>query len=363
MAVSGVASSRWQEETTRGVGFVKRAAAALPHSRTTVARISMPSAPAPVRVLFLAGMGRSGTTLFERVLSSVPGVVGVGELMHMWERGLQADELCGCGQPFSACSFWSTVGQVAFGGWDRVDVNHVLDLRGRVDRVRHVPSLLTQRFRRDTDPHVTSYAAYYAQVYRAVQHVTGAVLVVDSSKQASLPHVLAHDESIDLRVVHAVRDARAVCYAWTKRMRRPEVADTASFMPRYTPVTMARMWTSHNVAVEMMRTRAHIHRLRYEDFVEDPRASVIRVLDFVGVDPVEAIENGFLDHIHPDHVTLPMAHTVAGNPMRFRTGAISLLPDEAWRDAMPAEQRRLVTAMTAPLLMRYGYRLQVNGSS
>jgi hypothetical protein len=41
--------------------------------------------------------------------------------------------------------------------------------------------------------------------------------------------------------------------------------------------------------------------------------------------------------------------------MRFRTGQITIRQDERWRDAMPAGQQRAVTALTFPLLARYGY--------
>jgi hypothetical protein len=95
-----------------------------------------------VRVLFLAGMGRSGTTLLERVMAGATGVVGLGEVVHLWKRGLVDDERCGCGLPFSACPFWQRVGAEAFGDWRKVDVDEIQRLRQRVDKVRHVPALL-----------------------------------------------------------------------------------------------------------------------------------------------------------------------------------------------------------------------------
>jgi len=48
-------------------------------------------------------------------------------------------------------------------------------------------------------------------------------------------------------------------------------------------------------------------------------------------------------------------HTVAGNPVRMQSGPLKLRVDDAWRAAMPAGDRRLVTLLTFPLLARYGY--------
>lgn len=311
----------------------------------------------PVTVVLLAGMGRSGTTLLDRVLSQVPGVVGIGELVHAWERGIGADELCGCGQTFSRCPFWSEVGERAFGGWHHVDLAEVRRLRMSVDRVRRVPSLLVGGGAGLTRDRVR-YSGLYVRVYEAVAAVSGARIVVDSSKQASLPHVLAARPELDLRVIHCVRDARAVCYAWTKRKRRPEAPESASFMPTYRPRTMAGMWTTHNLAVELVRwRRTPVHRIRYEDFVDDVVGQTQRILSFAGVNGTgsPAATTLPLNHIPPGHIRLSPSHTAAGNPMRFRSGDVPIERDDAWRAAMPAGQRRLVTALTAPLLARYGY--------
>src|SRR5258706_786037 len=71
-----------------------------------------------VRVLFIGGMGRSGSTLLDRMLGSAPGVVSVGELRKFWRRGVVTNELCGCGQPIRECPFWRDVAREAFGGFE-----------------------------------------------------------------------------------------------------------------------------------------------------------------------------------------------------------------------------------------------------
>ncbi|MFD0594553.1 hypothetical protein ACFQZ4_20755 [Catellatospora coxensis] len=91
------------------------------------------------RVLFVGGLGRSGTTLIERVLGELPGVCALGEIVHLWQRDLRDDERCGCGERFSGCDFWQRVGKAAFGGWHRVDVHRILALRDLVERTRHIP--------------------------------------------------------------------------------------------------------------------------------------------------------------------------------------------------------------------------------
>jgi hypothetical protein len=301
-------------------------------------------------VVYLGGFGRSGTTLVERVLDQLPDVCGLGEVVHLWFRGLLWDELCGCGQPFSSCEFWQEVGKAAFGGWETVDAKAVHRLGLGVDRSRHVPALVAlpagARLRRQA----REYADWYARIYAAVAAVTGAKVVVDSSKNASLAFSLREHPDIDLKILHVVRDARGVAHSWTKDVRRPEAGAEHQLMDKYSPARSATLWTAHNLSFEVLRRQgSEVRRLRYEQFASDPQQTVRGIQEWLGLPLSE------LPFLPGDAVELRASHTVAGNPMRFRTGRLELRMDEEWRAGLAAGDRRRVTAVTWPLLLRYGY--------
>jgi Sulfotransferase family len=298
-------------------------------------------------VLFLSGLGRSGTTILERVLGELPGVCSAGELVHLWQRGVLDDELCGCGEPFSRCRFWTEVGRRAFGGWDRGLAERMLHLRLRVDRTRHVLLAAVPAYRRRER---AEYVAVFARLYRAIVETSGCPVVIDSSKHSSMAYCLRTSSDIDLRVLHVVRDSRGVAYSWTKEVRRPEAGGT-DLMTQYSPGRSALLWTGHNVALSLLRLTGATRRLvRYEDFVADPAATVTAVAGFAGVGTGDG--PAFLSG---SSVELGRSHTVAGNPVRFRTGTMTLRRDDDWRRLLPRRTRHLVTALTLPLLAGYGY--------
>ena len=303
-----------------------------------------------VRVLFLGGLGRSGTTLLERLLGEVPGVCPLGEVVHLWERDVAGDERCACGRRFSGCAFWRAVGERAFGGWQHVDVWRVLALRDTVERTRHIPRLAGARMPSARRALVEEYADYYARVYEAAAAESGATVLVDSSKHASLAYCLRFAPDVDLRVAHVVRDSRGVAYSWTKRVSRPE-SDGAEEMTRYSPMKSALLWSAHNAAFGMLgRCGVPVHRLRYEDLLTEPALVLRNLASFAGLgEPDTAF-------VHGGRAELGPCHRAAGNPMRFTVGQVPLERDDAWRTALPPKQRRLVTVLTAPLLQAYGYR-------
>ncbi|GAA2524411.1 sulfotransferase [Pilimelia columellifera] len=312
-------------------------------------------------VLFLGGLGRSGTTLLERALGELPGVCSLGEVVHLWQRDVRDDERCGCGERFSRCDFWSAVGHEAFGGWAQLDVSRVLELRESVERTRHIPELALRRLAERRRSDVLAYGAYYAAVYRAAATVTGASVIVDSSKHSALAHCLRwmRPGALDLRVVHLVRDPRGVAYSWTKTVSRPE-SDDADDMTRYSPTRSALLWTAHNTAIGLLGRRGvPVTRLRYEEFLSDPARALRGLAAFAGLE----LAPDALDFLSEEHVDVGVGHTAAGNPMRFQTGRLPLRLDDAWRTDLPPAQRRLVAALCAPLLRRYGYQVRNTASA
>jgi hypothetical protein len=307
------------------------------------------------RVVYLGGLGRSGSTLLERLLGELPGVCSAGEVVHMWQRGIVEDELCGCGKPFGRCPFWQEVGQAAFGGWAALDVQRVAALQASVERNRYIPLLAAPVLHPSMRRGLAEYVSHYLRVYSGIAAVSGCSTVVDSSKHASLAFCLRWHPELDLRVIHVVRDSRAVAYSWTRQVSRPDAA-TDSFMTTYSPTTAAGQWNAQNSALQLLaREGVPTLRVRYEDLVTAPEATLIKIAGFAGI-PAGGTGLGFLgSEAGMPWADLQATHTASGNPMRFSTGKIAIRADERWRAAMPAAQRRTVTALTLPLLARYGY--------
>lgn len=302
---------------------------------------------------YIGGLGRSGSTLLERIAGRLDGVCVLGEVVHLWERAIQYDELCSCGEPFSRCPFWTPVGEIGFGGWANVDVERLRHLASTVDRTRFIPSAVRARDGSARAADMREYADAFATVYAAAAEVAGASVVVDSSKHPSTAFVLRRVPGLDLRVIHLVRDSRGVAYSWTKHVARPEAnADSAQAeMFRYPPWKAAALWDTHNVAFGALgRLGVPVWRLHYERLLAEPVGTVRDLARYLGVGDQD-VES----FVSPERVVVGPAHQIAGNYMRFTSGDLPLRRDEAWRDQLPDPDRRLVTALTAPLMAGYGY--------
>ncbi len=218
-----------------------------------------------VTVLYIGGTGRSGSTILAQTLGQVPGFVNVGELWQVWYRGLRENERCGCGQPFYSCEFWRAVGEEAFGGWGNVDAGKMEAFRPYLTRQRYTPhfALAAKTGMRGGKMNtlLEECGPVLERLYRAVRMVSGARVIVDSSKRLSYAVLLSLLPFADLRVVHLVRDSRAVAYSWSRSKVSPAVVG-GRLMPRLSPSQASRVWGMDNCAYGSLSGSAHLSRLR-----------------------------------------------------------------------------------------------------
>ena len=305
-----------------------------------------------MRVLYIAGWGRSGSTILDNVLGQVEGFFSTGELRSVWDRGLIENWPCSCGAAFRDCAVWKDVFVEAFGGFDGIDVRRMLCVRDKYDHPWN--AFFPRRFR---SPELAEYRSALSRLYAAIAAVSGAKVIVDSSKTPAYCGILQESAGLEVDVVHLLRDSRAVAFSWGRKRLWGD--KEGSYMSRFGPVMSSLIWDGRQVATEAVGRRApkRYLRLRYEDFVARPRPALERILALTGNRSAPpAFDND-------RKIALRPVHGISGNPSRFVRGAVELRPDEEWRTGMKRADRLIVTAMTVPLLLRYRYPLTTRTSA
>lgn len=302
-----------------------------------------------IKVLYIAGWGRSGSTILDSILGQIDGFFSGGELCFIWNRSLIENRLCGCGVPFRQCEVWREVLNKAFGGIDKIDAQEMLRLGGNA-RTRYLLLTLIPQGRDLLVSRFGKYLDNLERLYQAIQCVTGSRVIIDSSKFPSYGYVLGIIPTIDLHVVHLIRDSRAVAYSWQRSKSLPDTVSPV-YMDRYNPVQSSLLWNTMAIATEVfLRHLPRCYtRLRYEDFVDKPQESIEHILNLVEE------EAPHLPFVTEREVKMGINHTASGNPVRFRTGTVELRLDKEWETRMEKADKVIVTALTWPLLLQYGY--------
>lgn len=310
-----------------------------------------------MKVIYLLGFARSGTTLLGNMLGELEGFLHAGELRYIWPRALRSEVRCGCKQSLIECPFWSEVlsrtlarfpelGPVESTAPDRLALGRARALQKEAYsemswRARLLPGrgARTRAYLRLTEGLLQSAAA-----------VGGANVLIDSSKLASSAAQLVRMPSISPYFLHVIRDPRGAVLSRQKR-RAAKNGDKYQLGSATTTADSLR-WMGRNLVAERIAMRAGPERhqvLRYEDFIAHPAATLNRIVDWIG----EGARRVPL--VDEKTAILGPNHTVCGNKNRFETGEVPLHLDEAWRHALRQRDYWLVTLLTGAGLTRYGY--------
>jgi hypothetical protein len=333
----------------------------------------------PVKVLKIMGLGRSGSTILDVVLGNHPQIESVGEVMNLIRTGWISQEslrgidpkslrrpLCTCGKrldvlyvdtPDEACPFWSSVRREWVERTDRDGIEsypklqEAFELKSRWSRygLDPLPRLLYEK--RRPSALFRSYARLTLAFFESIRAVSGKPVIVDSSKISERALSLGMVPGIDLYVVHLVRDGRAVItsHRASSRIYQAGIMRDHKGDPMWKTVVR---WIIRNLAAEWVCIQLGpktTMRLRYEDFVADPKAALERIGSLIELDLTDVADAASSGK--PMHA----GHNIGGNRTK-KSGFITLRPDaEEWKSALSPTEQRLSWMLMGWLMRRYGY--------
>lgn len=294
------------------------------------------------KVLAFSGSGRTGSTVLELLLGQQPGFTAVGELTRLWFHGYHKNVLCGSRVPVRESDFWIAVADEVFGGLDKVD--GVAISRLKVGSYLEAFRIITNTASPGTMRRIREYGDILSRTYHAISKLSGDTVVVDASKDTRHVCVLDHVPDIEYRLLHLVRDARAVVYSWSKRKPR---LDTEGYIQQSNIFISCMKWNFQNLYSEMLKRHAPGMRIRYEDFVPDIEGTLSQIIEFTGVENATVTTELDMERITEQH-------GIWGNPVRFEKN-INIHADMRWRTEMPRRHRYITTFLTFALLKYYHY--------
>lgn len=283
----------------------------------------MSNRPDGIPVIYIVGTGHSGSTLLDLILGSHTRIESVGELVTFNDYFAAGGPLaharrgCTCGRHVEHCPYWERVRG---------------SLGADFGRGTHLPM-------RDGE----GFAARNTALLGAILAASGKSMVCDSSKDVRRLASLLRSDRFDCRVIHLVRDGRAVAYSYERLAR----AGTPDPVPWDCYDSALRGWAELNERIVGELTgRADVLRVRYEDLAADPGTEMVRVLDWLGL-PFEPDQLCFWQFTH---------HNLCGNRMRMRPRPEIKQDDEYLRTLNPQQWER-ATVLVSEALRDFGYPL------
>lgn len=211
-------------------------------------------------IVYIAGLGHSGSTLLDLLLGSHSKMIGLGEIMpfiRRKNREIDNRATCSCGKKGNECDFWSKADEVI------------------------------KNTNNETDAYI-ALANYFFEKYG------DETLLVDSSKN-SYPHLQKVSEEFNLKILFLTRDYRS----WTFS----RYADKGGFS-----ILWAYRWFAENKKIEyqLKKMNLEFYKVGYEELALYPDFILKKVCKFIDVDFEENM-------LSPDNTN---SHIINGNLLR-----------------------------------------------
>ncbi len=293
-----------------------------------------------IKVIYIGGYGRSGSTLLDVVLSGHPEVFGGGELNQLFEVWMSGG-FCSCGELISNCVFWRRVLDDLFDRLKGMDVSKAAQITRQ-----------NENYWRTTQDSL-EYTKLWGNLFAIIAHRSKCFVIVDSSKTTRLsyhrPGNLMEIYSCRFHMFHLVRDIHSVLQSVASGSNRKLEAGLGQ------PVLLGGrlrgligwLWANHCVEkIEQNGAGCNsVELLRFEDFLSDPASLISRVFHAVDLRPDKVIS------IIANNQLFDPGHGVAGNRMR-RSGAIQFMPKQNLVKSFPLVTK-LLGFLAQPMSQRY----------
>ncbi|MGQ0793025.1 MAG: sulfotransferase [Deltaproteobacteria bacterium] len=318
-------------------------------------------------LLYISSTIYSGSTLLSFVLGAHPEIATVGEPpLGIHIKKFVTDEYqCSCGNFIRECLFWRRVTEdMRRKGFDFDVANFDLDFemaRSNQTLNRLLAGSLGSNFIEQTRDYVlSSVIPSFGNKLKAqceknrafvesVLKVTGRKCFVDASKEPLRIRYLAKVPSINLKVIHLIRDGRAFVNSFLNKeatshggrdkMSREAVVKGAEYASVYWMKTYA---TTTRLAG--LLPQDNYFRLIYENLCADTDAVLMKLFKFAGVDP----EFKLSQYRSNDH-------HIIGNVMRLDSGNSEIKLDTKWRTQLGETERGVFESIAGRLNRELGY--------
>jgi hypothetical protein len=219
-----------------------------------------------------------------------------------------------------------------------------------VARPRNFYRLLLGGLSRNNE--LAEYRSFLGRLYANILACSGKSLVVDSSVSPIHAFILSGIDSIDLSIVHIVRDPRAVAYSNQRDKKNPAAGEDGKMGKKH-PFATSCTWNIYNTLSSLAGQKADSYcRMKYEDVAQNPYEEMIHLSEKLSI----RYEPEVL-FINKKKVRFKRNHMGSGNPMRFKNGEIEIRLDDEWRNSFNPLYKSMVSLCTFPGLLKFSYKV------
>jgi len=281
-----------------------------------------------VKLIYLLGAGRSGTTVMASLLNAHSDIQTAGE-MHQFLEHLAENKKCSCGEYLNFCQTWSKVLSDLQLDLDSIDSE--MDIVLRAEQHRNILQLMFAKKSNE------KYLNSQEKIFESVSNTCKNKYVLDSSKYIARYLLLKQSSKISIKGLYIVRDVRGVINSFNKKVQTPR-----------RPISTILYYLLINFFAQIICWYdSDVIKVRYEDFVKKPNIELQRIYNHI-------FKEGKIKAELPEVFDVP--HIIGGNRLKSNK-QIKISADNHWKTAITRTKQICYYILAFPIMFINKYKI------
>jgi hypothetical protein len=233
--------------------------------------------PQDIKIIYIAGYSRSGSTLLDIMIGNFDGNCSCGEISFLPENGIRDREYCSCGSHVVNCSFWKEVIHT----WDRnrsLSNDEYIAYNKSFFRNKRIASLIWKFLFPDEKFRV--FMKDTQKLYESIWFHNHHKVIIDSSKS---PYrlLLLKKIGFEITTIHLIRSIKGVLYSTSKLLKTdPEAGIEKAISPRK-KMKVIFTWVLANILTRIFTIGNKRIKITYEGLLSKPYATLCSIPNIV----------------------------------------------------------------------------------
>lgn len=302
--------------------------------------INLRTVPKKLNVIYIVGVGRSGSSIIEHYLSYHFGATSLGEICYLYERSVIDNELCSCGKNADRCLYWGEfIKRINQRCGEGLKVcKKISEIISKIEGTRKFFHIYFGFYKKSE---IDLYKESQEIIWKYIGKKSRGKIIIDSSKRPTRALLMSNSSFVNIFVIHLVRNPLATAFSWSRiKVRNEATIKGKSVMRRFGFIRAILMWINGNFCASTLKSilgREKYLFLNYEDFVKDPEACLQRIENKLNI---------------RRKYGLMVRHSISGNPNRMgKKKPPTLKLDDEWTKKVTFFQRYISFIICFPVTM------------
>jgi hypothetical protein len=260
-----------------------------------------------MKIVYIAGYGRSGSTILDLLLSNTDEAFGVGELTNLHKSGWINNEFCSCGNRANDCDFWSKI-KMNYECNSKMSIEEYHLQKTKYEKI--TTGIFNLMF--DYLFQTKKYSAFKVStkiLYQLIADVSNKSVLIESSK-SPLRLLSLKLMGFNIKTLFLFRNGFSVLNSVRKPLKKDLENGIQQDLDPQSTLKTALSWKINNYMVLLFCIGDNM-KLKYESLIKNPSKIITSIGEYCQIDVKNVL------NLISSKESFKKGHAIAGNRLRM----------------------------------------------